>query len=66
MLHYVADIGTYREEVPARRRACELVLIQGRPGDDVALSEPWQKIWEGARPGDKDERFWLYRRPAKS
>jgi len=42
------------------------VLIQGRPGDDVALSAPWQKIWEGVRPGDKDERFWLYRRAANS
>jgi 4-amino-4-deoxy-L-arabinose transferase-like glycosyltransferase len=64
MLHYVANIVTHREEVPARRRACELLLIQGRPGDDVALSAPWQRIWEGVRPGDKDERYWLYRRPA--
>jgi len=66
MLHYVANIVTYREEVPARRRACEFLLIQGRPGDDVALSAPWQRIWEGVRPGDKDERYWLYRRAAKS
>jgi 4-amino-4-deoxy-L-arabinose transferase-like glycosyltransferase len=66
MLHYVANIVTYREEVPERRRACELMLIQGKPGDDVALSAPWQKIWEGVRPGDKDERFWLYRRAPKS
>jgi hypothetical protein len=29
---------------------------------------PWQKIWEGGRPRDRDERYRLYRRtgpPAK-
>ena len=36
------------------------------PFGDNALPKPpprpWQKIWEGARPGDRDERFWLYQR----
>jgi len=65
LLHYVAGIITHREEVPGRRRACELLLVQGRPQDESAPGAPWQKIWEGVRPGDKDERFWLYRRAAK-
>jgi hypothetical protein len=66
LLHYVAGIITHREEVPGRRRACELLLVQGKPQEEIAPGAPWQKIWEGVRPGDKDERFWLYRRAAKS
>jgi len=68
LLHYFAGIVTYREEVPGRRRDCELLLVQGRPKEETAPGAPWQKIWEGARPGDKDERYRLYRRtgpPAK-
>jgi 4-amino-4-deoxy-L-arabinose transferase-like glycosyltransferase len=62
LLHYFAGIITYREEVPERRRACELLLVQGRPLEEVPPLRPWQKIWEGARPGDRDERYWLYQR----
>jgi 4-amino-4-deoxy-L-arabinose transferase-like glycosyltransferase len=62
LLHYFADIITYRHEVPERRRACELLLVQGRPLEEVPPPRPWQKIWEGTRPGDRDERFWLYQR----
>jgi hypothetical protein len=29
--HYFAGIITYREEVPERRRACDLMLVQGKP-----------------------------------
>ncbi|MGH8622176.1 MAG: hypothetical protein ACRET3_08575, partial [Burkholderiales bacterium] len=61
-LHYFAGIVTYREEVPARRRACELLLVQGRPQEEIAPGAQWQRIWEGARPGDKDERFRLFQR----
>ena len=31
VLHYFANIITYREETRARRRACELLLVQGKP-----------------------------------
>jgi hypothetical protein len=50
--------------VPARRRSCELLLVQGRPQEEIAPAGPWQRIWDGARPGDKDERYRLYRRTA--
>jgi len=68
MLHYFADIVTHRDEVPARKRECELLLVQGHPLVEVIPSGPWKKIWEGGRPGDKDERYRLYRRtpPAKA
>jgi 4-amino-4-deoxy-L-arabinose transferase-like glycosyltransferase len=62
MLHYFADIVTYREEVPSRKRACGLLLVQGTPQAEAAPGAGWKKIWEGNRPGDKDERYRLYRR----
>ena len=64
LLHYFAGIVTYREEVPDRRRDCDLLLVQGKPLDELVLPETWRKIWEGHRPGDKDERFRLYQRAA--
>lgn len=68
VLHYFANIITYRDEVRARRRTCELLLVQGKPLEEIPPARPWQKIWEGTRPGDRDERFWLYQRiePLKS
>ncbi len=68
MLHYYADIITHREEVPSRKRNCELLLVQGKPEPAPLEARPltgWKKIWEGARPGDKDERYRLYRRTVK-
>ena len=62
MLHYFAGIVTHREEVPSRRRECGLLLVQGHPRTETAPRGPWKKIWEGGRPGDKDERYRLYRR----
>ena len=65
MLRYFTGIVPYREEIPARRRSCELLLIEGRPLDEYVLPAQWKKIWEGQRPGDKDERYRLYQRVKK-
>jgi len=65
MLHYVAGVVTHREEISGRRRACELMLVQGHPKVENA-PRGWKKIWEGGRPGDKDERYRLYRRVGKA
>jgi 4-amino-4-deoxy-L-arabinose transferase-like glycosyltransferase len=62
MLHYFAGIITHREEVPSRKRDCELLLVQGSPRSETPPRGAWRKIWEGARPGDKDERYRLYQR----
>lgn len=62
LLHYFAAIITHREEVPERRRNCELLLVQGKTQEELAPRGAWRKIWEGARPGDKDERYRLYQR----
>ncbi|MBI2509591.1 MAG: glycosyltransferase family 39 protein [Betaproteobacteria bacterium] len=61
-LHYFGGIVTFREEIPARRRDCDLLLAQGRPLDENVIPETWKKIWEGRRPGDNDERYRLYQR----
>jgi 4-amino-4-deoxy-L-arabinose transferase-like glycosyltransferase len=66
MLHYVSGVVTHREEISGRRRACELMLVQGHPKVENAPRGGWKKIWEGGRPGDKDERYRLYRRVGKA
>jgi DMSO/TMAO reductase YedYZ heme-binding membrane subunit len=62
MLHYFGGIITQREEVAARRRNCDLILVQGHPRQETPPRGTWKKIWEGGRPGDKDERYRLYQR----
>jgi 4-amino-4-deoxy-L-arabinose transferase-like glycosyltransferase len=61
-LHYFAGIITYRDEIPERRRDCDLLLVQGTRFDEDALPRQWKRIWEGHRPGDKDESYRLYHR----
>lgn len=62
MLHYFADILTHREEAAERRRDCDLMIVQGTPQSAPVPAGNWVKIWEGNRPGDKVERYRLYRR----
>jgi hypothetical protein len=62
MLHYFAGIVTHREEILSRKRHCELLLVQGVAQKESAPGAGWKKVWEGARPGDKDERYRLYQR----
>lgn len=62
MLHYYADVITYRDEIATRRRDCDLLLMQGVVREETAPAGDWRKIWEGSRPGDKVERYRLYQR----
>jgi len=64
LLHYFAGIVTQRQEARVPRRECELLLVQGRSQEEIAPPQPWHKVWEGARPGDRDERYRLYWRSA--
>ena len=44
-------------------RTCDLLLAQGNRDAKADADEAhWKKIWEGARTGDKNERFRLYRK----
>jgi 4-amino-4-deoxy-L-arabinose transferase-like glycosyltransferase len=62
MLHYFENIVTHRLESPAARRDCDLMLVQGVAQEERVPLGGWDKIWEGNRPGDKIERYRLYRR----
>jgi 4-amino-4-deoxy-L-arabinose transferase-like glycosyltransferase len=50
----------------ARPEACRLLLVQGHPQDERdGPNAAWSKIADVGRPGDKAERFRLYRLEAK-
>ena len=62
MLHYFGNIITRRD--PKLR--CDFRLIQGDKLSKPLLDETrWEKIWEGSRKGDKNERYRLYQRIGK-
>jgi 4-amino-4-deoxy-L-arabinose transferase-like glycosyltransferase len=42
---------------------CDFLLTQGERDREPEMGADWKLIWQGARPGDKFERFRLYRRP---
>lgn len=42
--------------------ACEWLLTQGTRSDEPLVDLRWKLVWEGARPGDNEERLRLYRR----
>lgn len=47
---------------PSRPTACRLLIIQGGPRDEAGVPGPrWTRIAEAARPGDRHERYRLYR-----
>ena len=63
LLDYFAGVKTLRvERVPPAAHKCDLYLWQGWAVDPEPLGEPWVKLWEGARPGDRKELYRLYRR----
>jgi hypothetical protein len=62
LLEYYAGILTRRTETH-KGIACDLLLVQGSTKNPDAPPGPeWSKIWEGNRPGDRAERFWLFQR----
>ncbi len=51
-----------REYDPARPAACRLLVVQGNPRGETDVPGPrWARVAEAGRPGDKHERFRLYR-----
>ncbi|MFN4340745.1 MAG: ArnT family glycosyltransferase [Azonexus sp.] len=50
-------------ENSAAGRACDWLLVVGDTRRELAApSGEWRKVWEGSRPGDRREKFRLYRR----
>lgn len=61
-LDYFAGIVTVRNNSNAARR-CNWLLTQGTVrADENAPNSSWRKVWENNRPGDRNEKFRLYRR----
>jgi 4-amino-4-deoxy-L-arabinose transferase-like glycosyltransferase len=63
MFHYFGGIVTQRLELKPGAQ-CDLLLVQSPR--ELAPGSQWKKVWEGARPLEKGERFRLYRRAAAS
>lgn len=61
MLHYFANVLTVRLEKSGPRPDCDLLITQDNWKDPGRAGGPWKLIWEGRRPGDRNERFRLYR-----
>jgi 4-amino-4-deoxy-L-arabinose transferase-like glycosyltransferase len=62
MLRYVTGHITIRHETVSTSH-CNTFLVQGysSSGTQHLDLRGWEKIWEGARPGDSWQRFWLFR-----
>jgi 4-amino-4-deoxy-L-arabinose transferase-like glycosyltransferase len=59
MLEYYLGILTQRLELNPQAQ-CDTLIIDGWPAQKPQLSSDWQLLWQGARPGDDGEMFWLY------
>lgn len=61
-LAYFVDIKPVREE-SAEGRACRWLVVVGDSRRELAAPDgQWSKIWEGSRPGNRKEKFRLFRR----
>ncbi|MEB0134725.1 glycosyltransferase family 39 protein [Actimicrobium sp. CCC2.4] len=62
MLDYVAHRITIRREI-LPGATCDVLLMQGYATSGSKEVDPslWEPIWDGARPGDDWQHFWLFR-----
>jgi hypothetical protein len=60
IFEYFSGIVTERQENASARNDCELFLVQTREPREPSPGAPWALIWDGSRPGDRHEHFWLY------
>ncbi|MFC4161638.1 ArnT family glycosyltransferase [Chitinimonas lacunae] len=60
VLDYYLDVATIRRE-RRPQSGCDWLL---RQGGRERLSPPtgWREVWQGGRPGDRNERYYLYQR----
>jgi 4-amino-4-deoxy-L-arabinose transferase-like glycosyltransferase len=62
MLQYFGDITVSGKP----KSECNLILVQGNTSSSpIQDRENWKNVWDGSRTGDKNERFWLYRKVKK-
>lgn len=67
MLHYYAGVDTQRPEIGGSND-CDVLLVQGIAGNPRRRADLKARrlVWEGARPGDDRQRFWLFASPSAS
>lgn len=41
---------------------CDWLLVQGSVGNTPTPGDTWEKVWQGGRPGDRNERYYLFKR----
>jgi len=62
VLSYHVGLVTQRYD-PTRPEACPVVLVQGSPDNELdGPGAGWEKLADVGRPGDRSERYRLYRR----
>ncbi len=59
LMHYYAEEKMFEFSDASRQRYCDLLFMRSKYVDK--LSEGWQEIWQGHRPGDQ-KTFSLYQR----
>ena len=64
LLDYFAGLRMPLESDPTAAK-CPLLLVQSSPSKLTIAPPGWEELWRGARPGDRNELFALYRRPAR-
>jgi 4-amino-4-deoxy-L-arabinose transferase-like glycosyltransferase len=60
-LAYFIGIEPVEFNSPAGRRCNWLLLVGDTPKELAVPDSRWYKVWEGARPGERHEKFRLYR-----
>ena len=61
-LSYFVNIAPVAYDTPAGRN-CDWLLVVGSSRAELAApDEQWTRVWEGNRPGERREKFRLYRR----
>jgi 4-amino-4-deoxy-L-arabinose transferase-like glycosyltransferase len=63
LLYYFARVRTVPSEAPAAEQ-CGALLLQAAPQRMPNVEPEWTEVWRGARTGDRNEMFILYRRGA--
>jgi 4-amino-4-deoxy-L-arabinose transferase-like glycosyltransferase len=58
MLHYFAGLLTERDE----KADCPLLLVETSAAQPPEPGAQWRLDWQGTRPGDNKEWFWLFGR----
>jgi hypothetical protein len=56
--------GIRTEPLSSTASRCAYLIVQGNPREERAPGPGWRKLADAGRPGDKGERYRLYRQGA--